>query len=85
MHCHHFAAKRCLSCHWLDKPYPQQLALKQQQLTTLLAAFKPALLFEPVASAEQGFRYKAKMVALGTVDEPVLGIVNAQGEAVDLA
>ncbi|MEH8015645.1 23S rRNA (uracil(747)-C(5))-methyltransferase RlmC [Rheinheimera muenzenbergensis] len=85
MHCHHFAAKRCLSCHWLDKPYPQQLALKQQQLTTLLAAFKPAQLFEPVASAEQGFRYKAKMVALGTAEQPMLGIVNAQGEAVDLA
>lgn len=85
MHCHHFAAKRCQSCHWLDKPYPQQLALKQQQLTTLLAAFKPAQLLEPVASAEQGFRYKAKMVALGTAEQPMLGIVNAQGEAVDLA
>ena len=85
MHCAHFAAKRCLSCHWLDKPYPQQLALKQQQLTALLAAFKPAQLLEPVASEEQSFRYKAKMVALGTVDKPLLGIINAQGDAVDLA
>ncbi|MGP9800666.1 23S rRNA (uracil(747)-C(5))-methyltransferase RlmC [Rheinheimera sp. NSM] len=85
MHCHHFAAKRCLSCHWLDKPYSQQLALKQQQLTALLAAFKPAQLLEPVASAEQGFRYKAKMVASGTAEQPMLGIVNAQSEAVDLA
>ncbi|SEH80127.1 23S rRNA (uracil747-C5)-methyltransferase [Rheinheimera pacifica] len=85
MHCVHFAAKRCQSCHWLDKPYPAQLVLKQQQLTDLLADFKPAQLLEPVASAEQGFRYKAKMVALGTAEQPVLGIVNAQGEAVDLA
>jgi 23S rRNA (uracil747-C5)-methyltransferase len=85
MHCVHFAAKRCQSCHWLDKPYPAQLALKQQQLTELLADFKPAQLLEPVASVEQGFRYKAKMVALGTAEQPVLGIVNAQGEAVDLA
>ncbi|WP_240221244.1 23S rRNA (uracil(747)-C(5))-methyltransferase RlmC [Rheinheimera hassiensis] len=85
MHCVHFAAKRCQSCHWLDKPYPAQLALKQQQLASLLAPFNPAEVLEPVASAQQGFRYKAKMVALGTTDKPMLGIINAQGETVDLA
>lgn len=85
MHCAHFAAKRCQSCHWLDKTYSAQLALKQQQLLQLVAPFQPETVLEPVASAEQGFRYKAKMVALGTVEQPVLGIVNAQGAAVDLA
>ena len=85
MHCVHFAAKRCQSCHWLDKPYPAQLALKQQQLASLLAPFNPTEVLEPVASAQQGFRYKAKMVASGTAEQPMLGIVNAQGEAVDLA
>jgi 23S rRNA (uracil747-C5)-methyltransferase len=85
MHCHHYTAKRCQSCHWLDKPYPQQLALKQQQLAELLAPFQPSTVLAPVASAEQGFRYKAKMVVLGTVATPILGIINAQGERVDLA
>ena len=85
MYCAHFAAKRCQSCHWLDKPYQQQLALKQQQLLTLLAPAHSTQVFAPVASAEQGFRYKAKMVALGTVDEPLLGIINNQAEVVDLS
>ena len=83
MYCAHFAAKRCQSCHWLDKPYQQQLALKQQQLLTLLDT--DAEVLNPVASAEAGFRYKAKMVALGTVDEPLLGIINNQAEVVDLS
>jgi len=85
MHCHHFAANRCQSCHWLDKPYAEQLALKQQQLTALLAPFMPEETLSPIASAEQGFRYKAKMVVLGSVEHPLLGIVNAQGQSVDLA
>lgn len=85
MYCAHFVAKRCQSCHWLDKPYLQQLADKQQQLLQLVAPFQPEVVLEPVASAEQGFRFKAKMVALGSVAAPLLGIVNAQGEAVDLS
>tara|TARA_R110002126_G_scaffold38317_10_gene114447 strand:- start:1826 stop:2968 length:1143 start_codon:yes stop_codon:yes gene_type:complete len=85
MHCHHFHAKRCQSCQWLAKPYAQQLADKQQQLTELLAPLQPEQILPPQASAEQGFRYKAKMVVLGTVEQPILGIVNAKGEHVDLA
>ncbi|MBZ9610530.1 23S rRNA (uracil(747)-C(5))-methyltransferase RlmC [Rheinheimera maricola] len=85
MYCAHYAAKRCQSCHWLDKIYPEQLALKQQQLLALLAPAQDTKVLEPVASAEQGFRYKAKMVVLGTVDTPVLGIVNTQDDVVDLS
>ncbi len=85
MHCQHFQAGRCQSCQWLAKPYARQLADKQQQLTELLAPLQPLELLAPVASAEQGFRYKAKMVVLGSVEQPVLGIVNAKGEQVDLA
>ncbi len=85
MYCAHFAAKRCQSCHWLDKPYAEQLKLKQQHLTALLAPANDVELLAPVASAEQGFRYKAKMVVQGSSDTPILGIINAQGEAVDLA
>jgi 23S rRNA (uracil747-C5)-methyltransferase len=85
MYCHHYHAKRCQSCQWLDKPYPQQLALKQQQLLALLMPAASTEVLAPVASSEQGFRYKAKMVVLGSALEPVLGIVNGQGEQVDLA
>ena len=84
MHCHHFSANRCTSCHWLNLPYEDQLAKKQQQLETLLQPFAAEVL-PPVESAEQGFRYKAKMVVQGSSAEPVLGIVNNKDEAVDLA
>ena len=85
MHCAHFLADRCHSCQWLDKPYQTQLALKQQQLAQLLLPLQPFQLLPAVASAEQHFRYKAKMVVLGTTESPLLGIVNRQGEMVDLA
>lgn len=85
MHCAHFMADRCHSCQWLDKPYQTQLALKQQQLAQLLLPWQPFQLLPAVASAEQHFRYKAKMVVLGTTESPLLGIVNRQGEMVDLA
>lgn len=84
MNCHHFSAGRCLSCHWLDRPYAQQLQQKQQQLEQLLQPFSPAEMLAPVASALQGFRHKAKMVVSGTVTEPVLGIIGSDKQAVDL-
>src|SRR5690606_13575453 len=84
MYCTHFDAKRCVSCHWLDRPYPEQLLLKQQQLAALLAPFAPLDVLPAVASSEQGFRHKAKMVVLGTAESPVLGIVNTRGETIDL-
>ncbi|MCF4009333.1 23S rRNA (uracil(747)-C(5))-methyltransferase RlmC [Rheinheimera sp. UJ63] len=85
MQCAHFIAGRCQSCQWLAQPYATQLANKQQQLVDVLAAFTPFQLLAPIASSEQGFRYKAKMVVLGTAAAPLLGIVNQQNEAVDLA
>lgn len=85
MHCAHFLAEQCRSCQWLDKPYQTQLALKQQQLAQLLLPLQPFQLLPAVTSAEQQFRYKAKMVVLGTNEQPLLGIVNPQGEALDLA
>ena len=85
MQCGHFTAGRCQSCQWLAKPYQTQLALKQQQLSALLAPLQPFEFLPAVASAEQQFRYKAKMVVLGSSEEPLLGIVNSQGEALDLA
>ncbi|MBV2128537.1 23S rRNA (uracil(747)-C(5))-methyltransferase RlmC [Arsukibacterium indicum] len=85
MYCHHFQANRCQSCQWLAKPYSQQLTDKQQHLNELMAPMQPESVLAPIASEEQGFRYKAKMVVLGSVTNPVLGIINARGEQVDLA
>ncbi|GAA4737221.1 23S rRNA (uracil(747)-C(5))-methyltransferase RlmC [Nocardioides endophyticus] len=80
--CHHFDAGRCRSCSWLGLPYDAQLADKQRQVAELL---DPDLAWErPVASAQLGFRNKAKMVVSGSVDDPTLGILNPAGGGVDL-
>ncbi|MGB0098892.1 MAG: 23S rRNA (uracil(747)-C(5))-methyltransferase RlmC [Nocardioides sp.] len=81
--CHHFEAGRCRSCSWLGSPYDAQLALKQRQVEDLLGAHDIDWL-PPVASAQLGFRNKAKMVVHGSVEEPTLGILNPAGSGVDL-
>ncbi|GAB6986294.1 23S rRNA (uracil(747)-C(5))-methyltransferase RlmC [Nocardioides pyridinolyticus] len=79
--CHHFEAGRCRSCTWLGTPYDAQLVAKQRQVEELL----PPLPWEPaVASAQLGFRNKAKMVVHGTAESPTLGILNPAGSGVDL-
>ncbi|MGL5728117.1 MAG: 23S rRNA (uracil(747)-C(5))-methyltransferase RlmC [Plesiomonas sp.] len=85
MFCAHFQAGECRSCHWLDKPYTEQLTLKQQALETLFCAIPVQQWLPAVHSAEQAFRNKAKMVVSGAVERPILGIVNADGAAVDLS
>jgi 23S rRNA (uracil747-C5)-methyltransferase len=78
--CHHFDAGRCRSCSWLGLPYGVQLVDKQRQVAELVdAPWEP-----PVASAQLGFRNKAKMVVSGSVDDPVLGILNPAGGGTDL-
>lgn len=84
MQCDAFQQGRCRSCNTLDIPYPAQLASKQRQAEALLAAFGPPHWLAPVASAEAGFRNKAKMVVSGTVAEPILGILDAHGQGIDL-
>ncbi len=82
MLCSHFDAGRCRSCSWLDRAYTDQLAAKQQHVEQLLVG-QPTW-SPPVASPQLGFRNKAKMVVTGTVDDPVLGILNPAGGGVDL-
>ena len=84
MHCALYDADRCRSCQWLPTPYSQQLQKKQHDLQTLLQAFPVDSWQPPVASAQQAFRNKAKMVVSGSVERPVLGIVQRDGSAVDL-
>lgn len=84
MQCALYDADRCRSCQWLEKPYAQQLSDKQTQLEHLLAAQPVAEWLPPVSSAQQAFRNKAKMVVSGSVERPVLGLLDREGQAVDL-
>ena len=85
MNCAHFAAGRCRSCTELRQPYAVQLAAKEAHCRALLAGVSPAPQWLPaVASRDSGFRNKAKMVVSGSVSHPVLGILDANGQGVDL-
>ncbi|TKR22143.1 23S rRNA (uracil(747)-C(5))-methyltransferase RlmC [Cellulomonas hominis] len=84
MQCHHFDAARCRSCTWIEQPYADQLAAKQERCRELVDPFGPLDWLPPVASAESGFRNKAKMAVGGTVDAPTLGILDPGGVGVDL-
>ncbi|HET7842655.1 MAG TPA: 23S rRNA (uracil(747)-C(5))-methyltransferase RlmC [Xanthomonadales bacterium] len=83
MHCPHFEASRCRSCSLLATPYDAQLAAKEAQLRALLPQAGVAWT-ATVRSAEAGFRNKAKMAVAGSVDAPVLGILDAGGQGVAL-
>lgn len=85
MHCALYEADRCRSCQWLETPYDQQLSAKQSHLQQLLASLDVAQWRAPVTSAPQGFRNKAKMVVSGSVERPLLGMVQRDGTPVDLS
>jgi len=82
--CHHHKAGRCRSCGLIELPYAEQLQRKQQACRAALAAWPGLAWLPPVASAESGFRNKAKMVVSGTAQAPVLGILDPAGRGVDL-
>lgn len=83
MQCRYYQQKKCLSCPWIERPYQTQLDEKQQQLIKQLTPFQPLELKAPFASEQKGFRNKAKMAVLGTVEKPILGIQHNE-QAVDL-
>ncbi|EPG2867542.1 23S rRNA (uracil(747)-C(5))-methyltransferase RlmC [Pluralibacter gergoviae] len=84
MQCALYDAGRCRSCQWLERPVPQQLSAKLLDLRQLLAD-RPVREWRPPAEGpEQGFRNKAKMVVSGSVEKPLLGILNRDGTAEDL-
>ncbi|WP_041574683.1 23S rRNA (uracil(747)-C(5))-methyltransferase RlmC [Cellulomonas gilvus] len=84
MQCSYFDAGACRSCGWMGRPYDEQLAAKAAHARELLADHTGAHWLPPVASAESGFRNKAKMVVAGTREHPTLGILDAAGHGVDL-
>ena len=76
MQCNYYKEKKCLSCHKVNQAYHSQLTEKQNYLLQTLAEFNPKQVNPPYASPESGFRNKAKMAVLGTVEKPILGIQN---------
>lgn len=85
MQCDYFDAGQCRSCTLMGQPYPAQLADKEALARRLIGPFGPDAQWLPTeASAESGFRAKAKMVVGGTVEEPTLGILDGRGRGVDL-
>ncbi|MEO9322903.1 methyltransferase domain-containing protein [Nocardioides sp. C4-1] len=82
MRCGYFDAGACRSCTHLLTPYGDQLAAKDAHARAALPDGVRWL--APVASAEGGFRNKAKMVVAGPVDDPTLGILDTDGRGVDL-
>nr|WP_294827764.1 23S rRNA (uracil(747)-C(5))-methyltransferase RlmC [uncultured Gilliamella sp.] len=83
MQCRYYQQKKCLSCNWINYPYATQLQEKQSNLLEKITEFNPKEVKPPVASSEMAFRNKAKMAVLGTVEKPILGMVNGN-EAIDL-
>ncbi|KEA61774.1 23S rRNA (Uracil-5-) -methyltransferase rumB [Marinobacterium lacunae] len=84
MHCVHYSSGHCRSCDLLDIPYPEQVKNKQRHLQSLFGD-RPVDQWLPFACGEaQGFRNKAKMVALGVAQAPVLGILGSDGEPLSL-
>ena len=87
--CHHYQKGDCRSCQWLEMPYEQQLAKKEEHLKQQLAKLDcDGLIWHPpFYSFKSAFRNKAKMVVSGAVERPILGILqdpNDPQSAVDL-
>lgn len=84
MHCEKYLAGECRSCQWLELSPEQQVSRKQDNLQSLLPSLASSLFLVPVTGPFEGFRNKAKMVVSGSVEKPILGIVNRDGDAVSL-
>lgn len=84
MDCSYFDAGVCRSCTLMGVPYAEQLDGKDRLARELLAPYGDATWLAPIASAEAGYRNKAKMVIGGTVERPTIGILDEAGRGVDL-
>lgn len=86
LNCHHFEQNRCNSCQWLHKSYAEQLAEKTADLKRLVSPYllQSTEFLPAVTSPLAHFRNKAKMVVTGSVERPILGILNEDGTGTDL-
>lgn len=78
MRCNYFEAGLCRSCTLLDVPYADQVAQKVSAVATLLDTDGLTWL-PPVTSRQSRFRNKAKLVAGGSLQAPLLGIQRPDG------
>lgn len=72
--CSFYDANMCRSCSWIDFFYTEQLKQKEELLHTLLDTFEPQQWLKPSPSPLAGFRNKAKMVAIPSVEGVMLGL-----------
>lgn len=84
MQCALYDAGRCRSCQWIEQPVSSQLSAKMNDLKNLLTGLAVAEWCAPVSGPEKGFRNKAKMVVSGSVEKPILGMLQRDGTAQDL-
>ena len=85
MQCDYFDARRCRSCALMGVPYAVQLADKARRCERALAPVAPGVRWlKPFASAESGFRNKAKLVVAGETGSVTVGILDDAGRGVDL-
>jgi 23S rRNA (uracil747-C5)-methyltransferase len=82
--CGHYLRGECRSCVWIERDYNAQLAAKQATCRELIDVDADIDWDPPQVSALQGFRNKAKLVAGGSLATPTLGILDEQGQGVDL-
>ncbi len=85
MNCDYFVQNLCRSCAWLNKSYDEQLRAKETNLRQLFSELDVEQWLPAVASPTSGFRNKAKMVVSGTVDQPLLGILDEHNHGLDLS
>ncbi|AWX14748.1 23S rRNA (uracil(747)-C(5))-methyltransferase RlmC [Mergibacter septicus] len=88
--CYHYQQGKCRSCHWINLDYAQQLQQKQSDLKQQIkASITPQTQWlAPYHSPLIAMRNKAKMAVSGTVERPILGIINDPKDptsAVDLS
>ena len=82
MQCDYFDAGACRSCTLMGVPEEAQVADAQQRVAALLPTVP--LWLAPATGPAEGFRNRAKMVVSGTVEAPLLGILDGAGRGVDL-
>lgn len=85
MQCDYFDAGVCRSCTQIQVPYASQLEAKDADAKSLLTRYAQLRWLPPVASEESGFRNKAKIVVSGTAQDPILGILDRDGNGIDLS
>lgn len=73
--CSYFNQSLCKSCGWIETPYRDQLAKKEEKVRAALSFFPSFELEKSVESPPQGFRNRAKMGVTGSVQKPVIGLL----------